>query len=254
MRPFFVKEIKNREKTVKTNSPEVLIPSICSQKTLHIIQDMLVGVVEEGTGKAVHSDIIPIAGKTGTAQIASGGVYKQAGHQVSFAGYFPADKPKYSCIVVIRQPRIGYPSGGTMSGGVFKVIAEKIYANHSPISVNDMEPDSTGVFLPHLKSGSKQALKNVLGEFNIHMDADSTETDWVRADRIEEKNCIKVHDISLRSGLVPSVYGMGAKDAIFLLESAGLRVALSGTGRVSSQSIPPGSRITNGRSILITLK
>lgn len=254
MRPFFVKEIKNREKTVKTNSPEVLIPSICSQKTLHIIQDMLVGVVEEGTGKAVHSDIIPIAGKTGTAQIASGGVYKQAGHQVSFAGYFPADKPKYSCIVVIRQPRIGYPSGGTMSGGVFKVIAEKIYANHSPISVKDMEPDSTGVFLPHLKSGSKQALKNVLGEFNIHMDADSTETDWVRADRIEEKNCIKVHDISLRSGLVPSVYGMGAKDAIFLLESAGLRVALSGTGRVSSQSIPPGSRITNGRSILITLK
>lgn len=254
VRPFFVKEIFHRGKVIKENSPEVLVSSICSQKTLHIIQGMLEGVVEKGTGKAVHSDIIRIAGKTGTAQIASGGVYRQAGHQVSFAGYFPADKPKYSCIVVIRQPRNGYPSGGTMAGGVFKEIAEKIYANHTPIPVRKMETDSTAVLLPYVKAGNKISIKNVLDELDICMDSDSANGEWVRSEKVQGENNIRIEDITIRNGLVPSVYGMGAKDAVFLLENAGLRVSMIGAGRVTSQSIPAGSRVQKGKSILITLK
>ena len=254
VRPFFVKEIYRRGKVVRRNSPEVLISSICSQNTLHIIQGMLEGVVEKGTGKAAHSDIVRIAGKTGTAQIASGGGYRRAGHQVSFAGYFPADKPKYSCIVVIRQPRIGYPSGGTMAGGVFKEIAEKIYANHTPIRVKTMEVDSTAILLPFVKAGEKRAIENVLDELGVPVNADSARGEWVRAQMIKDKNDIQIEDITIRSGLVPSVYGMGAKDAVFLLESAGLRVSISGAGKVKSQSIPAGSRVQKGKSILITLK
>ena len=254
VRPFFVKEIYRRGKVVRRNSPEVLISSICSQNTLHIIQGMLEGVVEKGTGKAAHSDIVRIAGKTGTAQIASGGGYRRAGHQVSFAGYFPADKPKYSCIVVIRQPRIGYPSGGTMAGGVFKEIAEKIYANRTPIRVKTMEVDSTAILLPFVKAGEKRAIENVLDELGVPVNADSARGEWVRAQMIKDKNDIQIEDITIRSGLVPSVYGMGAKDAVFLLESVGLRVSISGAGKVKSQSIPAGSRVQKGKSILITLK
>ena len=254
VRPYFVKEILHRGKTIRTFSPEVLKSAICSEQTLHIIQDMLLGVVEQGTGKAVHSDIIRIAGKTGTAQIASGGVYRRAGHQVAFAGYFPADNPMYSCIVVIRQPRIGYPSGGTMSGGVVKAIAEKIYSSHIAIPVDEMLPDSTAVYLPMAKAGEKQAVEHVLDKLDIPLDADSAKTQWVRVNRELEKNKIELQDIRIIQGLVPSVYGMGAKDAVYLLESAGLRVTLSGAGRVTAQSIKPGTRVSKGQTILLTLK
>lgn len=251
MRPYFVKEIKHRGKTVRAFSPEVLKQSICSTETLAKIQHMLIGVVDSGTGKAVHSDIIPIAGKTGTAQIASGGVYRQAGHQVAFAGYFPANDPKYSCIVVIRQPRIGYPSGGTMSGGVVKAIAEKIYASHIRVKVEDMERDSMAVWLPATKAGEKQAVEEVLNELDVQW-ADSASTYWVRAER--DSSHIRLRNLKVIDGLVPSVYGMGAKDAVYLLENAGLRVTLSGAGRVTSQSIPPGRRVVKGQTIWITLK
>ena len=215
---------------------------------------MLLGVVEQGTGKAVHSDIIQIAGKTGTAQIASGGVYRRAGHQVAFAGYFPAEKPMYSCIVVIRQPRIGYPSGGTMSGGVVKTIAEKIYSSHISIPVEEMLPDSTAIRLPMAKAGEKRAVENVLDKLDIQLNVDSSKTEWVRINREKEKNNLELQDIRIINGLVPSVYGMGAKDAVYLLESAGLRVTLSGSGRVTAQSIRPGTRVSKGQTILLTLK
>ena len=160
----------------------------------------------------------------------------------------------YSCIVVIRQPRIGYPSGGTMSGGVVKAIAEKIYSSHISIPIDDMKPDSTAVFLPIVKGGEKRAVENVLDELDIAFVSDSAETDWVKATRDKERNRIVLEDVTIRNGLVPAVYGMDAKDAVFLLESAGLRVTVSGAGRVTAQSIPPGRRVSKGQTILLTLK
>lgn len=198
--------------------------------------------------------MVRIAGKTGTAQIATGGVYRTSGHQVSFCGYFPADHPKYSCIVVIRRPRIGYPSGGTMSGGVVRAIAEKIYASHMSFDVRDMERDSTAVMVPRVKGGDLRAVEEVLDELDIKADTDSLETKWVVASAEQEENKVKLSDLTIREGLVPRVVGMGAKDAVFLLEQAGLRVSLSGVGRVVSQSIQPGQRVSKGQTVLLTLK
>lgn len=254
IRPIFVKEILRNGKTVQSFSTEVIRESICSQRTLNIVRDMLLGVVEKGTGKAVHSEYVRIAGKTGTAQIASGGVYKKAGHQVAFCGYFPADDPKYSCIVVIRQPRNGYPSGGTMSGGVVKAIAEKVYASHIAFAVRGLKRDSTAVMLPMAKAGDRDALEYVLDRLDIDVDTDSTDTRWIVAKRVDEEEVVKLKDIVIREGLVPNVVGMGAKDAVYLLESAGLRVALNGLGRVSSQSISPGARVSKGQTVSLTLK
>lgn len=254
VKPLFTREIQKNGKTVQTFSPEVLIPSICSDSTLAVIQDMLLGVVEKGTGKAVQSDALRIAGKTGTAQIATGGVYRTSGHQVSFCGYFPADEPKYSCIVVIRRPRIGYPSGGTMSGGVVKSIAEKIYSTHTFVDVRKMEKDSMAVDLPVVKGGNRQAVENILGKFDIKFSADSVNTQWVAASLDKEDDRVKVSDVTIRDGLVPRVVGMGARDAIYLMEKAGLQVSLSGVGRVVSQSLSPGQKINKGQTVQLTLK
>ncbi len=254
VRPVFTKEITHNGKTVKRFSSEVIRESICSKPTLEIIKSMLLGVVEEGTGKAVYSDAVRIAGKTGTAQIASGGVYRQAGHQVSFCGYFPADEPEYSCIVVIRQPRIGYPSGGTMAGGVCKSIAEKVYANFVALNVRHMEPDSTAVLLPVPKYGDGREMAYVLDELNIKTDDESGDDPWFTAARQDESDRLVLKSLPIKEGLVPNVTGMGAKDAVYILESKGLKVTVNGLGRVTSQSVAPGTKITKGRTIALTLK
>lgn len=254
VRPMFTKEIMENGKTVQTFDTEVVKESICSDKTLKEIQEMLLGVVENGTGKAVHSDVVRIAGKTGTAQIASGGVYRTSGHSVAFCGYFPADEPKYSCIVVIRRPRNGYPSGGTMSGGVVKAIAEKIYASHMPFNLNDMDPDSTAVLHPHPKSGDRRALENVLDELDIDLQNEADDSNWVSTSLDTFTHRLATHAIPIREGLVPNVVGMGAKDAVFLMEQAGLQVSLTGIGRVTRQSLNPGQRISRGQTVLLTLK
>lgn len=254
VRPIFTKEILKNGKVEKSFSTEVLKSSICSDKTLEIIRGMLLGVVEKGTGKVVRSDAIPIAGKTGTAQIASGGVYRTSGHQVTFCGYFPADKPKYSCIVVIRRPRIGYASGGGMSGVVVKHIAEKIYANYMAYDVKSIDRDSLAVSVPLPKSGGKDELMQVLNTLNIKSKEEDAETDWLITERVESGEEVILKDLPLIESLVPRVTGMGAKDAVYLMESAGLRVSIQGSGRVVSQSISPGQRVSKGKTVLLTLK
>ena len=254
VRPLFTKEIVQNGKTIQRFSTEVVRESICSKRTLDIIHSMLLGVVEEGTGKAVHSESVRIAGKTGTAQIASGGVYRQAGHQVAFCGYFPAEAPKYTCIVVIRQPRNGYPSGGTMSGGVVRAIAEKVYSNHIAVNVNKMEPDSTAIHLPLPKAGHKQALSYVLNELDLNTEDESGDSSWSMVSRNDSTDRIHIKELKLQENLVPNVVGMGASDALYLLESKGLKVSMNGLGRVTSQSVSPGTRITKGRTVSLTLK
>lgn len=252
VRPYFTKEIRKGGHTIQSFSTSVVNPSICSDKTLAIIKDMLLGVVEKGTAKVVHSDVVSIAGKTGTAQIATGGVYRTSGHQVAFCGYFPADAPRYSCIVVIRRPRIGYPSGGTMSGGVFKNIAEKVYANSLSFNPEDLPEDSLKVKIPLVKGGSLEALEYVLDELDVDYENGQADTRWVAASWTEKE--VELKDITLKKGLVPNVVGLGAKDAVFLLEDAGLRVSLSGAGRVVSQNIPVGRNVVKGQTISLVLK
>ncbi|MDH6312888.1 cell division protein FtsI (penicillin-binding protein 3) [Parabacteroides sp. PFB2-10] len=254
MRPYFTREITNQGKVVQKLSPEVLIPSICSKRTLEIVQDMLLGVVEKGTGTDVKSNLIRIAGKTGTAQIASGGVYRTAGHQVSFCGYFPADNPQYTCIVVIRQPRIGYPSGGGMSGVVVKNIAEKIYAHQMSFDLRKIDRDSMAVMTPHVKGGDRKAVEQVLRRLEVKAETDEPETGWVVAVAEGEKDEVVLKDLAMSNGKVPRVIGMGAKDAVFLMEQAGLQVYLTGVGKVIGQSISPGQQAVRGQTVTLQLR
>lgn len=252
IRPVFTKEILKNGKTVQSFSTEVVKSSICSNRTLRIMQGMLEGVVEKGTGKPVFSKSVKIAGKTGTAQIAEGGRYQGSGHQVSFAGYFPADNPEFSCMVLIRRPRIGYPSGGTMSGGVVKSIAEKISANRMRYDIREVMADSLAIPVPSPKAGDMQALRQVLRKLDIKTQADEIESPWVLAKA--EQNRVELNNINTSKGLVPRVIGMGAKDAVYLLESAGLKVELVGLGEVVKQSIQHGAQAVKGQTITITLQ
>lgn len=239
IRPYFVKSISQNGRILETFDTETINSSICSSSTLSDIRMMLQAVVEEGTGKSVHSDYVSIAGKTGTAQLQYG-KGQPVTHQVSFCGYFPADKPMYSAIVVIRQPRNGYPSGGLMSGRVFKTIAERVYAQ----SVQAHVVDTVAPGLPPAKAGKTVALSEVLDELNFnYLSAGET---W---GRVQASQNYKTEPIPVSDYHVPNVVGMGAKDAVYLMERVGLRVQLYGRGKVQSQSIQPGVKAMRGQIV-----
>lgn len=239
IRPYFVKSISQNGRVLETFDTETINSSICSSSTLSDIRMMLQAVVEEGTGKSVHSDYVSIAGKTGTAQLQYG-KGQPVTHQVSFCGYFPADKPMYSAIVVIRQPRNGYPSGGLMSGRVFKTIAERVYAQ----SVQAHIADTVAPGLPAAKAGKTVALSEVLDELNFNYL--STGETW---GRVQVAQNYKTEPIPVSDYHVPNVVGMGAKDAVYLMERVGLRVQLYGCGKVQSQSIQPGVKAMRGQTV-----
>ena len=235
------------------DEPPAEIIDIEPENLQAVLQGMRDLVVSGSVAYYFKDCVVDAAAKTGTAQITapSEGGRPYLGSMVA---YFPADEPKYSCIVVIRQPRNGYPSGGTMSGGVVKAIAEKVYASHMSFDIRDMEKDSLAVTLPQPKAGERGALEYVLDKLDIEADSDSIETQWVTAKREDGREDVELKDIPIREGLVPNVVGMGAKDAVYLLESVGLRASLNGMGRVSSQSVSPGSRVSKGQTVSLTLK
>ena len=263
VRPMFVKDIMKNGKSVKHFDTKVVIPEICSEKTLKIIQNMLYNVVNykdptparrDGTGKPAKSDVITIAGKTGTAQIASRAGYGNSGHNVSFCGYFPYENPQYTCIVVISRPRVGLPSGGLMCGTVVKDIAEKIYSNKTILEMSKAPSDSAKVLYPGIKNGDFAAIKNVTNELKIKTNASGNiKSQYVVANEVGNGG-ISLKELPQVENLVPNVVGMGAKDAVFALESCGLRVSLTGNGRVVSQSIKNGSRVVQGQTVSITLR
>jgi len=185
IRPFFVKAILKNGQPIKTFSTETIREAICKPGTLSIVRETLLGVLEgeKGTAKNVRSKYVRIAGKTGTAQISKGTLgYKAGGksHQVSFCGYFPADDPLYTCIVVIREPHNGYPSGGKMAGSVFKSIAEQTMALKSNLKPDNFAEDTTNVFpyFPEGKSGNYKALQAVLTDLNLPVNGQTA--DWVK--------------------------------------------------------------------------
>ncbi len=253
MKPYLVENIKNGSDLISRNKPEVLQRSICSGSTLKAIKKMLEEVVTDGTATMINSDRLKLAGKTGTALISQGkGGYNSGGrfYQVSFCGYFPADNPEYSCIVVIRRPRIGYPSGGAMSGMVFKNIAERTYAQST--TSDKIEKDTISKFLPEIKNGNYESLLAALDKLDL--DADNTNEGWAWVTTSSNDEGIDIANLEMTDNLTPSVYGMGANDAVYLLESKGMRVQMQGRGKVYSQSKPRGSRYYKGETIQIKLK
>jgi cell division protein FtsI (penicillin-binding protein 3) len=254
VRPKLVNDFLKNGEVVKHFNTEVIIPQICSQRTLKIIQDMLYNVVNykdptsahrDGTGKPAKSDIITIAGKTGTAQIARNGTYKTGAHNVSFCGYFPYENPQYTCIVVISHPREGVVSGGQMCGTVVKDIAEKIYSASIVFDVAKIADDSLKVAKPEMLIGNDAALKRITGELKVSaIPAASTASAASSASSAS----------STMVTTVPDVTGMGAKDAIYAIEQCGMRAAVSGYGKVEAQSVKTGAKAVAGQTVILTLK
>lgn len=259
MRPYIVSKVVKDGNVVYEREPEVINSSICKKSTLQAIRHALEGVVEHGTAQTkwnsngiyqqgAKSQKLKIAGKTGTAQRYANGSYSGNGHYVSFAGYFPAEAPQYTCVVVIdARPggNFGRPGGGYMAGPVFRNFAEQVYARSCFRSLKDVTPDSANVanhgLYPRAKRGPEMVTQRVIAELEL----------------------AKVHDqLGIRNastsnvtpGHVPDASGMGAVDALFLLENAGLRVNIVGRGKVVSQSLPAGSAFTRGQTISVTLK
>ncbi len=255
VRPKFVKGIMRNGEMIETYPTEVINPAICSEKTLTTIQGMLEKVVSDGLAKPAGSKQFPVAGKTGTAQVSQGAAgYKNGPVQylVSFAGYFPADKPQYSCIVSIQKPG-PQASGGVMAGGVFGKIAERVYAKNLARDIN-LAVDTNSVVIPDVKAGELLQARRVLDELKVKTLAEfKSKNKEVGGKSHSTAEAVMLENKELNDNIVPSVIGMGAKDAVYLLESKGLRVQLSGVGKVNRQSIANGTTIKQGQTITLNL-
>ena len=223
VKPRFVTEVRDGNRVVKSFDTEVITNAICSRSTIRKAQSLLEGVVENGTAMNLKNSNYKIAGKTGTAQIANTKHGYRSGsrisYQASFVGYFPADDPLYSCIVVVNAPSNWVYYGNVVSGPVFREIADKVYAGNFYRDLHALNPEKE----------DKVTLREA---------ADIVDTD----------------DLTLAEGVMPNVVGMGLRDAIYMLENSGLRVHYSGRGKVAKQSPQPGVRIKRGATVAIELR
>jgi cell division protein FtsI (penicillin-binding protein 3) len=247
--PVFVREIRRLGNTVETFHTNVLNEKICSDVTLKKMRGMLEGVVSEGTGKQyVYNPLYKIAGKTGTAQVADGnkGYKAKKQYQSSFCGYFPADHPKYSLIVVINDPKNGYYAA-SVAGPVFKEIADKVYASDMEIKRAPLSLVGNTT-LPKYKQGNLKALKKVYDNLGLKPLYASTNVNGIDTSR-----GIALEENKYKTGTVPDVTGMGLSDALFALGNAGYKVKIIGSGTVDKQSVTGGSQIPKGSKITIEL-
>ena len=259
MRPRFVKSIMKDGKVIAEFQPEkVMERRIAKPQTIKTMQTILEHVVSQGLGRKAGSRMFKVAGKTGTAQIAEGGGYKTGvvKYWLSFAGYFPADKPRYSCIVCLKKS--GLPaSGGGMSGVVFHHIAEGVMARNLKLDVKDAH-DTTSISIPDVKDGDILEAEYVLKHLGIKTNQSwggsyaNGNPIWGKAER--QAGMVTLQKQQIEKGIAPNVIGMGAKDAVFLLESQGLKVRLYGRGKVRSQSYPSGKQIVEGSECILSLE
>ncbi|MBL4652436.1 MAG: transpeptidase family protein [Flavobacteriales bacterium] len=256
VKPKFVSEIQMRGKTIRRIKTQVINESICSKTTIEKVKPLLEAVVEHGTARNLKAAHFKIAGKTGTTQISNDkyGYYSKEGksHQASFVGYFPAEAPKYSCIVVVNAPSNNVYYGNLVAGPIFKEIADKVYANsveiHEELQQQKLIANSA---IPISKNGSQKDLVKVFKRLDVEINVQSVDNEWAITRTGEESVEIQVRKIV--KGLVPNVIGMDVTDAVFVLENAGITVRIKGKGTIKSQSIKPGLRVEQGDQILLEL-
>jgi cell division protein FtsI (penicillin-binding protein 3) len=250
VKPIFLEEIRSHGKVTKRGKTEVLNNHICSRETLAQIKEMLEGVVENGTARNLANTHYRIAGKTGTAQLLSEGSYSNSRHQASFVGYFPADQPRYSCIVVVNAPSRDIYYGNVVAGPIFREITDRIYIREYELYERRTQLAGTSPQAPYSKSGSIDALTASFEYLGLPL-VDQAEDPWVSTRSTPEGVLALSREISPQ--LVPNVLDMGLKDAVYLLESRGLKVEADGRGTVREQSQPPGSLIRKGSVVVLQM-
>lgn len=259
MKPMFVKEIREKGQTVERFEPVILNPAIAKPETIKNARKLLEGVVQNGTAKNLKNAVYTVAGKTGTAQIANNGNYKgdKITYQASFVGYFPADNPRYTCIVIVNAPSNDVYYGGLVAGPIFKQIADRVYATeleiHRPINfatdtLNELPVVKEGLTAPTLAAAAFLQ-QDITGNGSI------ANAQYITLTPANKSLQAKSSDPSaqLGKGIMPDVRGMNAADAVFLLENKGMRVRLRGAGTVTRQSVAPGERIPANHEVVLEL-
>jgi cell division protein FtsI (penicillin-binding protein 3) len=233
----------------------VINPAICSPATIKNARRMLEGVVESGTATNLRNANYTIAGKTGTAQIANEKYgYKmnsRVSHQASFVGYFPADNPRYSCIVVVNSPSNNVYYGNLVAGPIFREIADKVYA--TSLDMHEPLVAKSGVLHdpPFSKSGNFPDLDLLFRYFGIPYVKSGMLSDWVSTTRRD--SFVELRDRKIINELVPNVVDMTLSDALFLLENHKLKVEARGRGKINAQSVPPGTMVRPGQRIILEM-
>jgi cell division protein FtsI (penicillin-binding protein 3) len=258
MKPYLVNAVQYAGGIDRQNQPVVLMDRICSDETLAELKSCLQGVCIRGTAKtAFKNTFYPVAGKTGTALVANGNHgYADHIYQSSFVGYFPANRPRYTCVVVIRnKPFAKKYLGASVAGPVFREVADKL------MSMEAISPDSgqLGYHTELLKkdsssyyyAGSADEIKNIMRTIHLPFTDSSLDKKWAGIYRVKDHPVVKAKTES--PGRIPDVKGMGLKDALFLLESGNIHVTTRGTGKVKQQSIAAGTTISRNQKLILDL-
>lgn len=250
--PVIVEEVKEFNKTVASYQSTVLVDKICSDKTLAIVQDLLKDVCINGTARSFAATATyQIAGKTGTTKLVENGRYTDR-YSASFAGYFPADNPKYSCIVVINKPTQNGYYGATVAGPVFREVADKIYStnvlaqNAVNLNVKSEDKQYPKTMDGGITSENVKAIKML--DFPYKNDASG---DWVVVN--QEGNKMHLQNWDIQEGIVPDTRLMSLQDALYFLENQGMKVRVEGNGKIVSQSIAAGTKAVKGNTIVLKL-
>ena len=253
VKPYLVSGISVDGNEIKQFLPTVLDEKICKPQVVKAAQECMRAVVEIGTGKPAFKDMpFAVSGKTGTAHVADGNIkYNDGVYQATFVGYFPADQPQYTCIVVIRtKPHAFLHYGGQVAAPVFREIATKLYAmyvekNSAPNYVTTK--DSSGYFY----AGYTRDIENVFSRMDVNYSDSTMQNNWSSVYAKNARPVIK--GTTVQGKFMPNVKGMGLKDALYLLENSGIKVVVKGRGKIVSQSIPPGTPLTKGFTVLVEL-
>lgn len=260
VKPMFVKEIREKGQTVEKFGPVVLNPAIAKPGTIKNARKLLEGVVQNGTAKSMKNTVYTIAGKTGTAQVANNGQYKggdKITYQASFVGYFPADNPQYTCIVIVNAPSNDVYYGGLVAGPIFKQIADRVYATeleiHRPVNfatdtLNELPVVKDGLTAPTLFAIS-------FLQHDVNGSGSIGGAQIISVSPVEGSLLLKSSDPSdqLSKGIMPDMRGMNAADAVYILENKGYRVRIRGAGTVVRQSISAGTKIIPSTEVVLEL-
>jgi len=248
--PLFTTQILKDGKKVFEHSKKIINPAICSKSSIVQIMPYLIDVVEKGTAKSIRTRKYKIAGKTGTTLLAYGEKSEDniKQYQTSFVGFFPAENPKYSCMVVVNNPKENGFYGGNVSAPVFKEISDKVFAAdisiHNSILIAEQTKDT-----PNLSQGKTEDMSKLLD--NLSLEYEKTKSNWMVPSYSSNKISLERRSIEkdFEEGLMPNLFGMNLLDAVYLLENAGLKVEIKGKGHIVNQSIKKGDRFLADQKI-----
>jgi len=247
MRPYLIKGIGRFGQIEEAYEPTTLNKTICSESTLASLKQMLEGVVQNGTASKLKNVGFPVAGKTGTSRISDSksGYTKQ--YHSSFVGYFPADQPKYTLIVVISKPSKGRYYGASVALPVFKEIASRIYAN----AVHQKMVDKDTIVLPEQLTGTYAEVKTLAKRYDLPMEFKSRKNELVSAKPTGD--FLGGSAITMSDNTMPELKGMGLTDCLYLLENKGFKVSHRGNGKVVEQFPLPGTKMPLGKTVYLRL-